>query len=116
MSKLKQMYPNKQIIVMTPVHRAYFCSGEKNIQPDEMYENARGVFFDEYVKAVKEAGNVWAVPVIDLNALSGLFPLYDAGAQLFNKPDTDRLHPNDPGHERMARTILYQLASLPCVF
>lgn len=116
MSKLKQMYPTKQIVVMTPVHRAYFCSGEKNIQPDEMYENARGVFFDEYVKAVKEVGNVWAVPVIDLNALSGLFPLYDAGAQLFNKPDTDRLHPNDPGHERMARTIMYQLASLPCVF
>ena len=70
MSKLKQMYPTKQIVVMTPVHRAYFCSGEKNIQPDEMYENARGVFFDEYVKAVKEAGNVWAVPVIDLNAVS----------------------------------------------
>lgn len=68
MSKLKQMYPTKQIVVMTPVHRAYFCSGEKNIQPDEMYENARGVFFDEYVKAVKEVGNVWAVPVIDLNA------------------------------------------------
>ena len=36
--------------------------------------------------------------------------------KLFNKPDTDRLHPNDPGHERMAKTIMYQLASLPCVF
>ena len=79
MSKLKQMYPTKQIVVMTPVHRAYFCSGEKNIQPDEMYENARGVFFDEYVKAVKEVGNVWAVPVIDLNALSGLFPSLRCG-------------------------------------
>lgn len=86
MSKLKQMYPTKQIVVMTPVHRAYFASGDKNIQPDEMYENARGLFFDEYVKAIKEAGNVWAVPVIDLNSLSGLFPLYDAGAQMFNKP------------------------------
>ena len=53
MSKLKQMYPTKQIVVMTPVHRAYFASGDKNIQPDEMYENARGLFFDEYVKAIK---------------------------------------------------------------
>jgi lysophospholipase L1-like esterase len=73
MSKLKQMYPTKQIVVMTPVHRALFASGDKNIQPDEMYENARGIFFDEYVKAIKETGNVWAVPVIDLNSLSGLF-------------------------------------------
>lgn len=89
MSKLKQMYPTKQIVVMTPVHRAYFASSDKNIQPDEMYENARGLFFDEYVKAIKEVGNVWAVPVIDLNSLSGLFPIYDAGAQMFNKMDTD---------------------------
>ena len=81
-----------------------------------MFPQEERLFMVQNVKAVKEAGNVWAVPVIDLNALSGLFPLYDAGAQLFNKPDTDRLHPNDPGHERMAKTILYQLASLPCVF
>ena len=116
MSKLKQMYPTKQIVVMTPIHRAYFGSSDKNIQPDEMYENVRGIFFDEYVKAIKEVGNVWAVPVIDLNSLSGLFPLYDAGAQMFNKPDTDRLHPNDAGHSRMAKTIMQQLSALPCDF
>ena len=79
-------------------------------------ENARGLFFDEYVKAIKEVGNVWAVPVIDLNSLSGLFPLYDAGAQMFNKMDTDRLHPNDAGHARMAKTIMQQLSALPCDF
>ena len=116
MSKLKQMYPTKQIVLMTPIHRAFFGSSDKNIQPDESYENVRGIFFDEYVKAIKEAGNVWAVPVIDLNSLSGLFPLYDAGAQMFNKPKTDRLHPNDAGHERMAKTIMYQLSALPCTF
>jgi len=71
-------------------------------------------YFGEYVKAVKEAGIVWAVPVIDLNSVSGLFPLYDAGAQLYNKMDIDRLHPNDLGHERMAKTIMYQLSALPC--
>ena len=116
MSKLKQMYPTKQIVLMTPIHRAYFSSKDTNVQPDESYENVRGIFFDEYVKAVKEAANVWAVPVIDLNSLSGLFPLYDAGAQLYHMPDTDRLHPNDMGQQRMAQTIMYQLATLPCVF
>jgi len=114
MSKLKQQYPTKQIVLMTPIHRAYFYGNERNIQPDEMYENQRGLFLDEYINAIKEAGNVWAVPVIDLNSLSGLFPIYDAGAQLFHKADTDRLHPNDLGHRRMAKTIMYQLSTLPC--
>lgn len=116
LSKLKQMFPEKQVIIMTPIHRAYFESKDTNIQPDESYENVRGIFFDEYVKAIKEAGNVWAAPVIDLNSQSGLFPLYDAGAQLFHQLDKDRLHPNDLGQKRMAKTIMYQLSSLPCDF
>lgn len=116
MSKLKKMYPTKQIVLMTPIHRAYFNLGDSNIQPDEMYPNGIGLFVDEYVKAIKEAQNVWSVPVIDLHGLSGLFPLNDAGAQLFNKKDVDRLHPNTVGHARMAKTIMYQFLALPCCF
>ena len=82
---------------MTPIHRAYFGSSDKNIQPDEMYENVRGIFFDEYVKAIKEVGNVWAVPVIDLNSLSGLFPLYDAGAQFMKASKQDQGKIKDVG-------------------
>ena len=64
---------------------------------------------------VKDAGNIWAVPVIDMNALSGLYPMMDEHAQYFKDADTDRLHPNDKGHERLARTLYYQLSTLPCV-
>ena len=116
MDKLKRMYPTKQIVLLTPIHRAYFYLGDSNVQPDETYPNGAGLFIDDYVNSVKEASNVWSVPVIDLNGLSGLFPLEDAGAQLFNKTDVDRLHPNQAGHARMAKTILYQLGSLPCTF
>ena len=59
---------------------------------------------------------MWAVPVIDMNSASGLYPMLDEHAQYFNKRDTDRLHPNDEGHRRMARTLMYQLLALPCVF
>ena len=65
------------------------------------------------MQSVKEAGNLWAVPVIDLNALSGLYPLMDEQAQYFKSAETDRLHPNDAGHERMAKTIMQQLITLP---
>ena len=79
-----------------------------------------GTFFSVHekasVEAVKEAGSVWAVPVIDLGALSGLYPMADAHKQYFTNKDTDALHPNDAGHERMARTLMYQLIPLPCTF
>lgn len=116
LNTLKEMYPTKQIVLLTPIHRAYFYGGENNIQPTEAYQNACGEYFDAYVKAVKEAGNIWAIPVIDLNANSGLYPLSDEGAKLFHSPEKDRLHPNDLGHLRIAKTLYYQLLTLPCSF
>ena len=34
--------------------------------------------------------------------------------QYFANPETDRLHPNAKGHERIARTLMYQLLTIPC--
>ncbi len=116
MDSLKRTFPTKQIVLLTPIHRSDFHANEKNWQCDESYTNQSGEYLDAYINAVKEAGDVWAVPVIDWAASSGLFPLMDEYAQYFNKADTDRLHPNDKGHERMARTLMQQLLALPCVF
>lgn len=116
LDSLKRTFPTKQIVLLTPIHRAGFYANDKNWQCTEDYANRCGEYLDAYVEAVKEAGNIWAVPVIDLNASCGLFPMMDEHAQYFNKADTDRLHPNDKGHERMARTIMYQLLALPCTF
>lgn len=113
---LKRAFPAKQIVLLTPIHRAGFYAGDKNWQCTEEYQNRCGLYLDSYVDATTEAGNIWAVPVIDLNALCGLYPMSDEHAQYFNQADTDRLHPNDLGHERMARTLMYQLLTLPCNF
>lgn len=43
-------------------------------------------------------------------------PLMDEHVQYFKDGAADRLHPNDKGHERMARTLYYQLSTLPCTF
>ena len=116
MDSLKRTFPTKQIVLLTPIHRSDFHANEKNWQCDESYTNQCGEYLDAYVDAVKEAANIWAVPVIDWNATGGLFPLLDAHAQYFNNADTDRLHPNDAGHVRLARTLFYQLLALPCQF
>lgn len=116
LSTVKKLYPNKQIIVLTPIHRAFACFSDNNIQPDENYMNMCGHFIDDYINAIKEAGNIWAMPVIDLNSISGLYPLEEGQTQYFHDEKTDKLHPNKEGHKRMAKTLLYQLTTLPCTF
>lgn len=113
---VKRLYPTKQIVVLTPIHRSGFYPNDRNWQPTEEYANGCGEFISAYVEASREAADVWAVPVVDWAALSGLFPLMDEHVVYFNDGATDRLHPNDAGHERLARTLMYQLLALPCVF
>ena len=116
LDKVKRLYPEKQIVLLTPLHRAQFYRSESNWQITEDYANQCGEYLDAYVDVVKEAGNIWALPVIDLNSVSGLYPMLDEHARYFHDKDTDRLHPNDDGHERIARTLFYQLSALPCTF
>ncbi len=113
MSCLKRLFPGKQIVLMTPLHRAYANFGETNVQPDENYRNSCGEFVDAYVQAVKEAANLWAVSLIDLNSLSGLNPMLEEHVQFFYNSDYDRLHPNTEGHRRIAKTIQAQCLALP---
>ena len=113
---LKNNFPQQQIILMTPIHRGYAKFGGNNVQPDENYSNGQGLYFDTYIDALKQAASYWAVPLIDLYSLSGLFPLADAQVQYFHDKETDRLHPNAAGDYRLAKTIQYQLLALPSSF
>lgn len=116
LDSLKRTYPDKQIVLLTPLHRGGFYRSDSNWQIPESYMNRCGEYLDAYVRAVTEAGQVWAVPVIDLGALSGLYPVCDQQAIYFSDPDADRLHPNDAGHKRIAATLVHQLSTLPCTF
>lgn len=111
LDSLKNMYPHQQIILITPLHRGYAKFAESNIQPDENYTNRCGEYIDAYINTIKEAGNVWSVPVIDLNAISGLFPLNRAQKEYFPR-EQDRLHPTDEGHKRIARALIAYLRCL----
>lgn len=106
MSFLKHNYAEKQIFMLTPLHRAYAEFGPLNIQYSEMYSNSLGIFFDEYVNAIREAAQIWAAELIDMYSISGLYPLYDESAgKYFCHIDTDRLHPNKEGHKKIAEIL-----------
>lgn len=116
MDYLKTHFPEKQIIVLTPLHRAQAQFSNENIQPSEAYPNQLGLYVDSYIKVIQETAGVWAVPVIDLHSVSGLYPMNDAHTRYFHDERTDRLHPNAEGHRRMAKALLYQLLSYPASF
>lgn len=113
LDRLKRLFPDKQIVLLTPLHRALADFGEKNVQPDESYANKCGEYVDAYVQAVKEAGDLWGVPVIDFNSVTGLNPMMEEQLIYFHDASFDRLHPNTKGQERMARTLMYGLLALP---
>ncbi|MBR0037903.1 MAG: SGNH/GDSL hydrolase family protein [Bacteroidales bacterium] len=116
---LKHRYPTQQIILMTPPHRAYanFSRPERaNVQPDENISNEHGLYIEDYVHVLKQAGEYWSVPVVDLFSTSGLYPLDDSYTRYFANPDTDRLHPNNQGHIRLGKTIAEKIKNLPSRF
>lgn len=113
---LKKLFPDKQIILLTPLHRSFADFGEKNVQPDESYQNRSGEYMDVYIDAIKEAGNLWGIPVIDFNAVTGLNPMVEEQVSYFYDAGFDRLHPSTKGQERMARTLMYQLLMYPATF
>lgn len=139
MAYLKHKYPTKQVILLTPIHRGYFNCAPNNIQQPEDYANPLGLFIDDYIKVIKEAADVWAVPVIDLASVCGLYPLEPEHARYFRESGKsleyspsvaasanagtreglehhDLLHPNTEGHLRMAYALAYQLLGYPSRF
>lgn len=115
-SRLKQLFPDKQIILLTPLHRSFARFNEKNVQPDESYQNRCGEYIDAYIDAIKEAGNLWAVPVIDFNSVTGINPMVEEQVFYMFNSEHDRLHPSTDGQMRMAKTLMYQLLTYPCTF
>lgn len=113
---LKTEFPDAQIVLLTPIHRAFFTCGGDNIQPDESYPNNLGLYVESYVDAIREGGRIWSVPVIDLYAESGLCPLVANQGVLFAHPERDRLHPSSEGHRRIALLLDARLRSLPATF
>lgn len=116
MSYLKDHFPEQQIILLTPIHRGFADFGGDNVQPEESFPNNSELFPEIYIEQLRQAGDIWSVPVIDLYRLSGLLPIRDAHSRYFHDEKTDRLHPNALGHRRIAQTLMYQMLSLPAGF
>lgn len=107
---IKEKYPRCPVVLMTPLKRGWFQIDEGNVQPEETYQNRAGEYLDAYVDAIKQAGNVWSVNVIDLHAVSNMDPLH--GQDFYYRGGNDLLHPGAEGNRHLASVLYYQLLAI----
>lgn len=105
LQKLIEKYPSAQQLVMTPLHRLN--------EDDNPFKNelayADGKTLEEYVDAIIRVAAYYGILVLDLFRTSGMQPRMPF---LQERYMPDGLHPNDAGHELIARRLIGALRSL----
>lgn len=86
--KLINRYPLAQIVFITPLHRENEDRGGRRLK--------------DFVLAIREVAEYYAVPVLDLYSTSGIQPMVPA---IKKNLCPDGLHPNDRGHELIYRKL-----------
>ena len=94
-SGLIAKYPDKPIIIMTPMHRMTELDKTPNLR--------------EFVRAEREVAEFYSLPVLDLWAKLGIQPLVPEQKALYF---ADMVHPNDNGHKKIAYTLKRFLENL----
>lgn len=93
---LISMYPSSRIIWISPMHRDFGTLGR-----DDTPNNDNHILKD-YVNAIREVCEMYAVPVIDLFKMNGMSPLIPIIKSTYT---TDGLHLNNLGHQKIAGII-----------
>ncbi|MBQ7347173.1 MAG: SGNH/GDSL hydrolase family protein [Clostridia bacterium] len=96
MTSLIERFPTATIVFMTPLHRA--VEEQPNKQP-----------LSAYVHAIREVAEIYAIPVLDLYATSGIQPQLAVHREAYAP---DGLHPNNAGAKKLADRLGSFLLSL----
>ena len=104
MRTLIETYPDARIVICTPLHRL----NEDSLIGDR--KSAPVATLKTYVDIIRAVAEYYSLAVCDLYACSGLQPRVELVRERFVP---DGLHPNDAGHELLARHIAAFLSRLP---
>ncbi|MCT0193862.1 GDSL-type esterase/lipase family protein [Lactiplantibacillus plantarum] len=97
---IKQAFTNlstTQLVFLTPTYRSDMAS-------DKNAKNGQGATLTDYIQAIKAVCAKYNVQYIELGAVTGIYPWINGGSLT-----VDGLHPNEIGHQRIARAIVSQL-------
>lgn len=100
--------PNAKILTITPLKR-YFRGNTTTWVNAQTTRNNKGQLLQDYVRAVKEVSEMYAIPCVDLHNESGLNPVLEI---VRTKYMGDGLHPTAEGNKKMYPIILNKLKPL----
>ena len=100
---LKERFPNKPIVLMTPIN------GTNDLIPNNANPRTK-LTMDDYRNAIKEVGKFYNVHVFDLQNALPFDALNDSNNVYFAA--NDKIHPNQNGHDGMAKVIGRYINSL----
>ena len=100
--KLLNLFPEAQIVVLTPLHRL-----SENVTVNERGIPCRRL--KDYVEAIKIVAEYYSLPVLVLWSVAGIQPHVEIMREIFMP---DGLHPSDKGHALLARKILNFIKTL----
>ena len=100
--------PNAKILTITPLKR-YFRGNTTTWINAQTTRNTKGQLLQDYVRAVKEVSEMYAIPCVDLHNESGLNPVLEI---VRTKYMGDGLHPTAEGNKKMYPIILNKLKPL----
>ena len=101
-TRLIERYPDKLIVIATPLHRWNEESPRGDGKPADVGT------LREYVQIIRQVAEWYSLPVLDLFAMSGLQPCLPVHRQKFVP---DGLHPNDEAHAILAQKFVSFLRS-----
>ena len=102
---LLNRFPRSSIVILTPLRRT----------TEDMPVSQSGRFFrhyplKNYVRAIREVAEYYALPVLDLFAVSGLQPRVEVINEAYF---LDGLHPKADGHKILAHQVMAFLRCFP---
>lgn len=97
--------PNAKVMTMTPLKRYYRGGGTTWVNA-QTTPNNKGNILPDYVRAVKEVSEMYAIPCVDLHNESGLNPVLES---VRNRFIGDGLHPTAEGNKKMYPVILNKM-------
>jgi len=96
MRSLVEKYPGKPVVICTPLHRITEDVPTGDNKPEPV------AVLDEYIEIIRTVARYYALPILDLNAVSGIQPRVPAIQEALCP---DGLHPNDAGQEILAKCV-----------
>ena len=96
MRSLVEKYPGKPVVICTPLHRITEDVPTGDNKPEPV------AVLDEYIEIIRTVARYYALPILDLNAVSGIQPRVPAIQEALCP---DGLHPNNAGQEILAKCV-----------